>query len=582
MKELIFNIKDIFDNNSQSGCLYQYESNFYHIPAYQRGYKWASTENGAVTILLNDLWKAFESYQNQERTEYYLQYITVKKIILNNTTCLEVIDGQQRLTTLSVMLSVLALQLQKDNIADTKLDYAIRDNFFNNEIYPLEKLKQNLVFSWEQLIENPDFNKQDIYYIFSGAKKCDSFFSNKKQLLLDFYNFLLHKVKLIVNSVESHIESETVFKNLNSNKVPLTEAELIKGLLITKVGRASANNSYKSFQEISEIRMNIGRQWDEITLWVNKPEIKSFYFNNKTDAMHEFLTLVAIILEEGKKKSLSFKSNDKDFPLFNFYLDYNNFQTVFATILKVKNTLLDWYESTKIYNLIGYCRFVKNGGKNNLDFIQDIFSSNSRSELTDKLIRTKSNLLSNIDFDTLSYDETAEKIHHILLAINVFIEGQDKIRFNFYEYEKEKWTLEHIFPQTPEGKNKELKPEGKEAIIDILGKDISEEVIKVLSLETRSEVEKEIYYKALKAHPALNSIANMCLLTGGDNASNGNKFFDEKRDNILKLIRNGSFVPKHTFDVFSKMFTDANTEKMKVWSNDDLQAHLVHIKNQLV
>ncbi len=103
-----------------------------------------------------------------------------------------------------------------------------------------------------------------------------------------------------------------------------------------------------------------------------------------------------------------------------------------------------------------------------------------------------------------------------------------------------------------------------------------------MSLETRSETEKEIYYKALKAHPALNSIANMCLLSDSDNASNGNKFFDEKRDNILKLIRNGSFVPKHTFDVFSKMFTDANTEKMKVWSNDDLQAHLVHIKNQLV
>ena len=456
MKELIFNIKDIFDSNSQSGCLHQYESNFYHIPAYQRGYKWASTENGAVTILLNDLWKAFESYQNQERTEYYLQYITVKKIILNNITCLEVIDGQQRLTTLSIMLSVLALRLQKDNIANTKLDYAIRDNFFNNEIYPLEKLQQNLEYSWEQLIENYDFNKQDIYYIFSGAKNCDSFFSNKNQLLSDFYTFLLHNVKLIVNSVESHIESETVFKNLNSNKVPLTEAELIKGLLITKVGRASVNNSYKSFQEISEIRMNIGRQWDEITSWVNKPEIKSFYFNNKTDAMHEFLTLVAIILEGGKKKSSSFKSNDKDFPLFNFYLDYNNFQAVFATILKVKNTLLDWFENTEIYNLIGYCRFVKNGGKNNLDFIQEIFSSNNRSELTDKLKKTKSNLLSNIDFDTLSYDETPEKIHHILLAINVFIEGQDKIRFNFYEYEKEKWTLEHIFPQTPEGKNKVL------------------------------------------------------------------------------------------------------------------------------
>ena len=69
------NIKEYFENGN------------FIIPNYQRGYKWASTENGAVTILLNDLWKAFESYQNQERTEYYLQYITVKKII---TTACEV------------------------------------------------------------------------------------------------------------------------------------------------------------------------------------------------------------------------------------------------------------------------------------------------------------------------------------------------------------------------------------------------------------------------------------------------------------------------------------------------------------
>ena len=67
------------------------------------------------------------------------------------------------------------------------------------------------------------------------------------ELLEDFYVYLLNNVKIIVNSVEKHIESETVFKNLNSNKVPLTEAELIKGLLITKVGRA--NNNIKGFTD---------------------------------------------------------------------------------------------------------------------------------------------------------------------------------------------------------------------------------------------------------------------------------------------------------------------------------------------
>jgi uncharacterized protein with ParB-like and HNH nuclease domain len=80
MKELTFNIGDIFNKHNQSGCLTQYEAEFYHIPAYQRGYKWASSNNGAVTILLNDLWNAYQKANTSNRKEYYLQYITVKPI----------------------------------------------------------------------------------------------------------------------------------------------------------------------------------------------------------------------------------------------------------------------------------------------------------------------------------------------------------------------------------------------------------------------------------------------------------------------------------------------------------------------
>lgn len=130
MKELIFNIENIFNSHNQNGCLTQYGCSYYHIPAYQRGYKWASTKNGAVSILLNDLWNAYVSYENQESKEYYLQYITVKKIALENISCLEVIDGQQRLTTLSIILAVLSAQLELENISFKKLDYAIRDNIF--------------------------------------------------------------------------------------------------------------------------------------------------------------------------------------------------------------------------------------------------------------------------------------------------------------------------------------------------------------------------------------------------------------------------------------------------------------------
>ena len=250
-------------------------------------------ENGAVTVLLSDLWKAFVSFQKKERSEYFLQYITVKK----NKNSLEVIDGQQRLTTLSILVSVISLRLETENIADMKLDYAIRTNFFAKHIYPSNALDELLSKDWKDNFHDTEFDTQDIFYITKATMKCQSFLEdliNKE--VLEFNNYLLNYVKIIVNSVESYTPSEIVFQNLNSHKVPLTEAELIKGLLITKVGRNNRSSQSKHFREIIETRMNVGRKWDEMDNWANKPEIKSFYFNNKEDAMHELLTLTGLNL----------------------------------------------------------------------------------------------------------------------------------------------------------------------------------------------------------------------------------------------------------------------------------------------
>jgi hypothetical protein len=70
----------------------------------------------------------------------------------------------------------------------------------------------------------------------------------------------------------------------------------------------------------------------------------------------------------------------------------------------------------------------------------------------------------------------------------------------------------------------------------------------------------------------------MCLLTDKDNAANGCGFFDEKRANILARIRKGSFVPKHTFDVFSKMVFDEEPGDFERWTNDNITNHSSVIK----
>ena len=123
MADLIYNVENIFSQN-KLGCLVDYNCEYYHIASYQRGYKWGSDENGAVSILLEDIKTAFLKFKNnQHLSDYYLQYITLKKN--EQTKYLEVIDGQQRLTTMSILLSVFSTILGISNIAHGRLDYAV-------------------------------------------------------------------------------------------------------------------------------------------------------------------------------------------------------------------------------------------------------------------------------------------------------------------------------------------------------------------------------------------------------------------------------------------------------------------------
>ena len=588
MTELVFSINAVFDAHSPTGCLAQYQSACYHIPAYQRGYKWGAEPTGAVSILLQDLWQAFEAYKRQEKKEYYLQYITVKKGRMmvggSEESCLEVIDGQQRLTTLSILISVLAALLNEPNISAGTLHYAIRDDFFSKYISTSAALKAFVEQEWAALEAQPATNKQDIYYLHAAACKIHNFLQPHpkpypKEELAAFNAYLLQYVKLIVNSVEPHVQSETVFKNLNSNKVPLSETELIKALVITKVGRAGAKTERKGFKEVMEARLNLGRLWDELTRWANQPEIRTFYFSGHADGMYQLLTLTALRLQ-GSQHKLTIRQG-KDLPLFNFYHQYPDIGKLYTTLKDVQALLSDWYNDTDTYNLLGYCRFVKESKYNQLSFLESCLSCKTKPALRVFLDESKAELLPKQKVATLRYGEKGHDtyIHAVLLALSVFIKGVKNIpiRFNFHEFVTEKWSLEHIFPQSPEGKGGIMNSDQKAAVKEMIGTSLTDSLAQILDKDERKEDEKLLYYQALQVEGRLNSIGNMCLLTSGNNSSNGCRFFKEKRRNMLELLQDGSFVPKHTFDVFSKMIKQLVSTDPNTWTAADIDQHQEYI-----
>lgn len=584
MKKLVFNLKDIFSSTTSTGCLSQYECTKYHIPAYQRGYKWSSDANGAVSVLLNDLYSAFQSKPDKE---YYLQYITVKRVKVNGNYCLEVIDGQQRLTTLSILFSVLSLVRTENtsNIAIDKLDYAVRDDFFGKHIYPQDKLKYLIEANWDrksgiELSDGKKHNFQDIYYLTEAAKCIYQFLGKVKKDIELFNNFLSSEVKIIVNSVEKHVKSETVFNNLNSNKVALTETDLIKALLITRIGRTNKGEKAKHFREISETRVHLGRHWDEISRWVKRPDVNSFYFKGQ-DGMLGLLSLTAKQIKV--ESSGKYDKGKGQFPLFNFFLKLDKSDKVYETARAVYMTLKDWYDNDEFYNLIGYCRFAKGSKFSNQAFLTECLEKKNKSSVRILLNETKQELLKLGDtgVEGLDYRQNPHEIQRLLLAINIFGENRAEHRFDFYEFNKKAWSLEHIFPQSPEGKGYILKQNEKDEIVDFLGgeESISPETKALILKPERTQEEKDKYYEKLKGTKQIDNIGNMCLLTGTDNTKIGCMFFAGKRDKIIQLMREGSFVPRHTYEVFSKLVIE-NPQNMQVWTTKNIDEHRKYIKTQ--
>lgn len=96
MSELIYSVREVFRS-----YLPAEKCNFFNIPEYQRGYKWTDDN---VTQLLVDL----KNFRKGDASSFYcLQNITITKTFLNGKQCLNVIDGQQRLTTLFILVSYI-------------------------------------------------------------------------------------------------------------------------------------------------------------------------------------------------------------------------------------------------------------------------------------------------------------------------------------------------------------------------------------------------------------------------------------------------------------------------------------------
>jgi hypothetical protein len=589
MSNLLYTVKEIF--GEENDCyLSIHKKKHYNIPLYQRGYKWKTAQ---VIKLLEDI----NNFKPDGNKFYCLQNITLVPNKMSNV--FNVVDGQQRLTTLVVLLSYLG----KKDFVKGKVRFpenSIREetNKFINEIIT-ENEEEILETDWESFVnEHPDFNHQDIYYLFNTNQEINNWFVLNKIDKTEYLKKLLNHVRIIANSISDDSKEEKIFGNLNSKRIPLDGSDLVRAILITRVANEEGqrDSNVKNIVRVNERRVRIGWELDDINNWWSKKEVRNYFkrfISIKSDEISEgnklfkddkypinFLLLLFAEIHGESKLTLEFieKSN-------------NNTLALYKELLKLHTTLKDWFNDREIYHYLGFL-FAQSSLK-----LKDVWeyweTKISTREDFKKFLKTKikaeilkEDAVITISSDTTNwYENEQESLVKILVLLDVYWSTKNNQPFlPTSAFEKSGHDIEHIFPQNP----KEVKD--KKAYIQFIQKNKLSKPNKILIEEFDSNIEDLDFQKKVEefiqeytGEIKTNSIGNLVLLDASKNRSIGNNPYSVKRAALVDDINQGTFMRPHTLKVFVRYFDSGKSENKDFthWSNADIEANAKAIEKTL-
>lgn len=532
------------------------------IPVYQRNYDWTIKE---CQQLFNDIIRIADSNDNAHfiGSIVYVHDDVYSATGLNELT---IIDGQQRLTTITLIYCVLyrlAKQMGNENLVNR-----IQKMYLINEFAPeTEKLK----------LKPTENNKEALRFIlnsdgtdeFSGgySRIIDNFNFFKNHINTENYEIVLKGLsKLVFVDISldrAKDNPQRIFESLNSTGLDLSQADLIRNYILMGLKQREQNNIYKNYWEIiernaKEETLNISMVSDFIRDFLtlkNKeiPNKKDVYFKFKQKYPTTIVEELENILSELKSlvkfyNKLLNPKNETDteirkqlkyinqleinvaYPfLMKVYEDYSNQIIDKATFIAVLESIQSfaWRRfivglPTNALNKIFMSLYEKIDIENYLFSVQKSLLLFSRSQRFPKNNEVSNSLKEKDIYNIKPKNRTYffERLENYNNKEFVVIEGNEKI------------TIEHIFPQNPDPKWKiEL---GEEEYIFI----------------------KENY---------LNTIGNLTL--SGNNGKLSNKPFVEKRD---MNIDNGEQGYK-----FSRLWLNNDLKERDIWNKTEIEYYVL-------
>lgn len=549
----------LMPNNEHKFSLSEFweKANTVRIPAYQRGYIWGQKSihsKDSVLFLLESILAKFQPKENKENKELFLQGITV---VEGEGETRELIDGQQRITTLYLLLVYLG------NKPKTAIDYAIRDkaqrlldNFVN--------LDRNALV--EACKENRNEEYQDVYYIKKAIRtihKCCSEFD--ADTLDTLAKHILENISFLYIKIPRE-KAMKVFTMMNGDKAPMRDEEIIKAEMLRLVSHGLANNEDpREREELIQIRSRYSREWDKWLYWWNRPDVLTFFCHTRP-VMGWLLPIYYLSwLEE----------DNTPFNYDNFrdrILNKKQPKQVFKELREMQKKFEDVFNSydhkekkKRLCNNVGlilnldkssdnqlaFLKYLLDKSKSPFDIDMEKYARLALIGLTPKQIQSRMNSGETpqeddsdadikekvaVYLEAIShpfiYGKAWETAFRILLRKNVEQDTELKRRFDFTIIGEK--SLEHIYPKS---KVWHLKPGSDEEIC------LSHED-KPLPLEVKTDPE---YLSRTDFLPGTSEhcLGNLVLLYGKDNSHFGNKSFEHKKNSYFNIQEVTLFRSRH-------------------------------------
>lgn len=557
----------------------------YIIPDYQRGYRWRGVEH--VKALLEDIEEFRKTSQNRSDI-YCLQPV----VVAQRGDDWEIIDGQQRLTTISLILH-----------------YLNQPNFSISYDYRPEST---------EVLKNPEVYNDalpDHYYICQAYSFIQTWFEEMGQkepgYLRKFSNCFCENVQVIWYEVELNGTTEAareeekiqIFNRLNIGKIPLDDAELIRALFIKHFPQGAEHTKVVE-QTI------FAQEWEQMEVFLRQDEVWGFIHkrsekSNKTDDYpNRILRLFELAAQQTDQEGRA---------TFRYYEnvlkggrtareEWKRIKTIFAYIRH-------WFADYQHFHFIG---LLIAGGMPLGEILKQMELATSKPDFLKWLRMQVKQKLYVDDWEDLQYGD-GERLTNFLLLFNVLsciqTEGRENLRFRFDLYNKTSWSIEHINAQRSENPLKEPKfmklwiEETTASLKKILEASYDERVEKsvkeldaILQSEkievehfnrTRDKIIRLFFDKedALNSSEDLDILSNLALLSREHNSALNNHIFPVKRELLINILQGKntdakmqkSFVPICTQRVFLKAYTKGYTEAYR-WSDHDREDYLNEIR----